>query len=157
MIFSNDKLHVHVWYCRKFSPASILSSCVSKPHNPFRQCCEHVTSKKNKVHVGLWGGGGYHYHEILPPPLSMYMTDWWFDVLIVPLENRSLIWRRHHCRWRAENFELYSALIAIEQWGFFYVPHLLWHGSSVFKVISDDSWHSHPMSSVWQWNCNYLF
>ena len=156
MIFSNDKLHVHVWYCRKFSPASILSSCVSKPHNPFRQCCEHVTSKKNKVHVGLWGGG-YHYHEILPPPLSMYMTDWWFDVLIVPLENRSLIWRRHHCRWRAENFELYSALIAIEQWGFFYVPHLLWHGSSVFKVISEDSWHSHPMSSVWQWNWIYLF
>ena len=40
----------------------------------------------------------------------------------VPLENFSLIWRHHHCRWRAANFELCSALMAIEQWGFFNVP-----------------------------------
>ena len=38
---------------------------------------------------------------------------------IVPLENFSLIWRRHHCRWKARNFDLYSAFMAIEQWGFF--------------------------------------
>ena len=36
----------------------------------------------------------------------------WF---FVPLENFSLIWRRHHCRWRAANFDLSSALMAIEQ------------------------------------------
>ena len=36
----------------------------------------------------------------------------WF---IVSLENFSLIWRRQHCRWRAANFELCSALMAIEQ------------------------------------------
>ena len=41
-----------------------------------------------------------------------------------PLETFSLIWRRH----RATNFYVYSALVAIEQWGFFNVPHLLWHG-----------------------------
>ena len=29
-------------------------------------------------------------------------------------------------------FDLYLALVAIEQWGFFSVPHLLWHGSSVY-------------------------
>ena len=31
-----------------------------------------------------------------------------------PLENFSLIWRRHHYRWRSLNFDLYSALISIE-------------------------------------------
>ena len=54
----------------------------------------------------------------------------WF---IVPLENFSLIWRRHHCRWRAANFDLCSALIAVEQWGFFNVPHLLWNRASVYN------------------------
>ena len=43
------------------------------------------------------------------------------------------IWRRHHCRWRAANFDLCSALMAIEQWGFFNVPHQLWYGASVYN------------------------
>ena len=53
----------------------------------------------------------------------------------IPLENFSLIWRRHHCRWRAANFDLCSALTctAIEQWGFFNVPHLLWHGPTLYN------------------------
>ena len=51
----------------------------------------------------------------------------------VPLQNFSLIWRRHHYRWKAANFDLRSALTAIEQWGFFSVPHLLWHGLSVYN------------------------
>ena len=51
---------------------------------------------------------------------------------IVPLENFSLIWRRHFW-WRASNFDLCSALMAIEQWGFFRVPRLLWHGASVYN------------------------
>ena len=38
-----------------------------------------------------------------------------------------LIWRRHHYQWRAANFDLCSALMAIEQWVFFSVPHLLWY------------------------------
>ena len=50
---------------------------------------------------------------------------------LVPLENFSLIWRRHHCR--AVNFDLCSPLMAIEQWGFFSMPHLLWHGASVTR------------------------
>ena len=32
--------------------------------------------------------------------------------------------------WRTANFVLCSALMAIEQWRFFCVPHLLWHGAS---------------------------
>ena len=58
----------------------------------------------------------------------------WF---LVPLENFSLIWRRHHYRWRAANFDICSALMAIKQWGFISVPHLL------------------PI--VYQWSCHYLF
>ena len=50
-----------------------------------------------------------------------------------PLENFSLIWRRHHHQWRAANFDLCSALMAIEQWGFFSVPYLLWYGASVYN------------------------
>ena len=50
---------------------------------------------------------------------------------MVSLENFSRIWRLHHYRWRAANFDLCSTLMAIEQWGFFSVPHLLWHGASV--------------------------
>ena len=53
--------------------------------------------------------------------------------LIVPLENFSLIWRRHHYQWRAANFDLCSALVAMEQWGFFSMPHLLWHGALVYN------------------------
>ena len=52
---------------------------------------------------------------------------------IVPLENFSLTWRRHLCRWRAANFDLCSALMAIEQWGFFNVPHPLRHGPTVYN------------------------
>ena len=58
----------------------------------------------------------------------------WFVCLgfIVQIENFSLIWRRHHYRWRAANFDLCSALMAIEQWGFLSVPHLLWHGAFIY-------------------------
>ena len=77
---------------------------------------------------------------------------------IVPLENFSLIWRRHHCRRRAANFDLCSALMTIEQWGFFSVPHLLWHGASVYNGnLSKDPWHSHLLLIVWLWSCHYLF
>ena len=50
-----------------------------------------------------------------------------------PLDNFSLICRRHHCRLRAANFDRCSALMAIEQWGFISVPYLLWHGASVYN------------------------
>ena len=49
----------------------------------------------------------------------------------IPVDNFSLLWRRPHCRWRAVNFDLCSALMAIEQWGFFSMSHLLLHGVSV--------------------------
>ena len=62
---------------------------------------------------------------------NMCLTYVCLFVIFVPLENFSLIWRRHHCRWSAANFDLCSALMVIEQWGFYSVSYLLWHGASV--------------------------
>ena len=54
-------------------------------------------------------------------------------MIYVPFQHFSLIWRHHHCRWRDANFYLCSALFAIEQWGFFSVPYLLWHKTSLYN------------------------
>ena len=57
-----------------------------------------------------------------------------------------------------QSFDLCSALMSFEQWGFFSVPHLLWHGASVYNMVnSEDPWHSQPLPSVKQWNFRYLF
>ena len=61
---------------------------------------------------------------------------------IVPLENFSPIWRCHHYRWRAANFDLCSALMAIEQWGFFLTFHTSCDTGHPFTmIISEDLWH----------------
>ena len=51
----------------------------------------------------------------------------------VPIENFSLIWRRHYYRWRLANFGQCSPLMAIEQCGFFNVSHLLWHWPTLYN------------------------
>ena len=71
---------------------------------------------------------------------------------IVPLENFSLIWRRHHCRWRAANFDFDSWPLSSE-------GSLTCHthcdtGLPFIMIISEDPWHLLP--SVWQWSCHYL-
>ena len=52
-------------------------------------------------------------------------------------------------------FYLCSPRMAIEQWGFFSVPELLWH--PFIMVISEAPWHSQLLPSVWHWSCHYLF
>ena len=49
----------------------------------------------------------------------------------------------HYYRWRAAHFNLHvcSALVAIEQCGFFSEAHLLWHPFRM--VISEDPWHTY--------------
>ena len=69
----------------------------------------------------------------------------------------SLTRRRQKYRWRDANLNIYSALVAIEQWGFIRMPHLLWYLISVYMVISEDPWHPHLLPSVWQWSYHYLF
>ena len=50
-----------------------------------------------------------------------------------PLENVSLIWRRRHYRWSTTNVNLCPALMVIEQLGILNVPHLLWHGRTLYN------------------------
>ena len=45
----------------------------------------------------------------------------------------SIMWRRHHCLSSVTNFDLCSTIMAIEIWGFFSVPHLLWHGATLYN------------------------
>ena len=51
--------------------------------------------------------------------------------------------------------KLCSELMAIEQWGFFRVPHLLWHGSSVYN--GHLRWPVTLTPIAEQWSCHYLF
>ena len=83
---------------------------------------------------------------------SLFVCLWFF----VSLENFSLIWRCLHYRWTVTKFDQYSELMAIEQWGFFNVQHLLPTGQPFMMAISEDPWHSHFLPSVWQWSCYYL-
>ena len=80
-----------------------------------RQCCV-ATGKLVSFLFFFWGGGVFIY-------LGFF----------VPVENFSLIWRRHHYRWRSANVDVYSVFMAIEQWGFFSVPHLRWHGPTLYS------------------------
>ena len=80
----------------------------------------------------LWAKFGWNWLSDSFYNFASIFIFWFACVeVFVPLENFSLIWRRHHCRWRAANFDLCSALVVIEQWGFFSVSHLLWHRTSV--------------------------
>jgi hypothetical protein len=85
-----------------------------------------------------------HYRTLHSLDKIIWDVNWFMiDYLrfYVLLKNFSLIWRRHHCRWRAANFGLCSALRAFEQGGIFIMPHLLWHGTSVFLVSSEGPPH----------------
>ena len=77
----------------------------------------------------------------------------------VKLANFSMKWRRHHYRWRSPTFDLYTVIFAVDHLAFFSMIHLhvLWHGSTVYKVVSKDPWHSHLLASVRQWSCHFLF
>ena len=54
------------------------------------------------------------------------------NILIPENQNFSRMWRRHHYRRRAANFDLCSALIVIDQWELFCVQ-LLWYGISIYN------------------------
>ena len=49
----------------------------------------------------------------------------------IPIENFSLEWRPLPVK--SSNFDLCSAIMAIEQRGFFSMPHLLWHGAFFYN------------------------
>ena len=57
--------------------------------------------------------------------------------LVFSSHSRTPILRRHHYRWRAAKFDFYSAVMAIEKWGVFSVPNLLWHGNPFMMTVSE--------------------
>ena len=72
----------------------------------------------------------------------MFMKDWLIDWLIIyGFTSRSRIFHLYGDVTIAgeglQNLGLCSALRAFEQGGIFIVPHLLWHGTSVFPVSSE--------------------
>ena len=88
----------------------------------------HKTSLQTSVHeTSMICGRSFGAY------VNMFLMFDCLGFFFVPLENFSLIWRRHHCRWTAANFDLCSVLMVIEQRGFFSVPHLLWHRAYVYN------------------------
>ena len=89
---------------------------------PFRWTIKTETyfhSKWHKVDSSLLKGLCAEQRPNFHSPSQQWLRLVWFFVclgFIVPVENFSLIWRRHHYRWRAAKFDLCSALVAIEQW-----------------------------------------
>ena len=74
-----------------------------------------------------------HITRHFDPCRVRYVRDESFCLfgVFVPPENSPFIWRRHHYRWRAAQFDLCAALMTIEQLEFCGLPHLLWHGATV--------------------------
>ena len=96
-------------------------------------------SKGSNIQI-LWVGFFSIYYIYVCDYKWMHLTLYFLGfvclfvcLFVVPIKNFSLIWRRHHYRWRTANYDPYSALMVIEQWGFFSVPHLLWHWASVYN------------------------
>ena len=82
-----------------------------------------------------WKQVNYTSYRLARLSLGIYVISGQYAFFVcfgvfVPLENFHLL-KRHHFRWRATNFDLYAEIMVIEQWGFFNVPHLLWHGPTL--------------------------
>ena len=69
----------------------------------------------------------------------LFVCFWFF----VTLENFSLIWWRHHCRWRVANFDLCSAHKALSSEGSLACYTYCDTGHPFIMVISEDPWHRH--------------
>ena len=74
-----------------------------------------------------------------------------FNVLLIIF---SFIWRSHHYRWWASNFDLYSYPLRSE--GYLACHTYCDTGHPFIMVISEDPWHS-LLQSVWQRSCHYMF
>ena len=141
-----------------FEPRSPTYNGTALPPEPMRwsmiyDALAHIASRHSNQSFGVWLSAwvtNVHFADWFSRLLNRFSTllkelskCWLIRCLfvclfvclgfIVPLENFSLVCRRHHYRWRAANFDLCSALMAIEQWGCFSVPYLLWHGESVYN------------------------
>jgi hypothetical protein len=75
-----------------------------------------------------------------------------YSLFYTPLKNLSFIWKRHLRRWRAEKFR--PMIHALGLWAG--RNHLLWHGVSVFLVLSKGPPHSVAFYDT-EWYAEDLF
>jgi hypothetical protein len=74
--------------------------------------------------------------SVCPPKKYRELKICSYLLYYVSVKNFSLVWRRHHCSWRAAEFTpMFSAQGLWAGRMFFTVPHLLWHGALVFLVL----------------------
>ena len=74
-------------------------------------------------------------------PLIDWLIDWLF-VVFRPVENISLILRRHHCRWRAANLDLCLALMAFSSEGSLACHTCCDTGPPFLRSYPKDPWFS---------------
>ena len=100
--------------------------------------------------------GHSHFNEIVS---NLYFIDVYWNMSLTKPIGKERFWddkvpflfkgyKRRPNAWILHPFE---------QRVFFSVPHHWDTGHAFIMVICEDPWHSHLMSSVWQWSCYYLF
>ena len=94
-------------------------------------CC-YIVSNDNSILV--WNGLLCNWMHSLFNSISFVWLVFYFS-----LENVSLIWRRHHYRWRASNLDIYSAIVAIEQLGFFRACHTYCDTGPPFIIVISEN------------------
>ena len=131
---------------QNFAPLlTLLCNCVVESPKGALECRTNAGGQNNCVTEQLPKGDNYMFLEVNITfsrcDLALFRVDshlyYWLSVFLgifVPIEDFSLIWKLHHYRWRAANFDQCSVRMVIERWGFFNVPHLLWNGTSMYTV-----------------------
>ena len=66
----------------------------------------------------------------------LYLSFHLFGDLRSTFANYPLIWIWHYYRWKSSNFDPWPALIVLELWRLFSLPHLLWHGPGIHLSLS---------------------
>ena len=128
---------------RCLDSSETLCFCLGPWGTQFTIC--HIEEDSISGHIGVvvWEviTGREDLHTRLPLRGTVAASQWWSW----KREWQAQAAQHPHCtrqynhygrqryRWRAEWFELYSALIVIEQCGIFTVSHLLWQGTSVYN------------------------
>ena len=123
----------------------VLLSHILHMNNQIFMCMFWLSFKAYYICINDWSfleiclkNTKYHAFQLIHQNYLLSIKTQIFLSLLSLVEICSLILRRHHCRWRAA-FDLCSALMAIEQWGFFNVPNPLRHGPTVYYLRTRDT------------------
>ena len=115
----------------------------------------HSKKKLNPLHPRmLFAKCGWNWpnFKILSSTFVLFVSLRFF----IPFKNFSLIWRCYHYRWKAANFDICQHLWPLNNKGSLACHTCCDKGHPFIMVISEDTWHSYLLPSVWQWSCHYL-